>query len=71
MRARVTVPDYHQPTFDLGDVLGSFTGWMSETFPKAGPEVAKLFFWSFVAGFSERFVPQIIQKTAQETENED
>ena len=33
-----------------------------------GQILAKLFFWSFVAGFSERLVPQIIRKTAQEAE---
>ncbi|PAU76070.1 hypothetical protein [Halomonas salipaludis] len=31
-----------------------------ETSPSSGPDLAKLLFWSFVAGFSERFVPQLI-----------
>lgn len=31
-----------------------------ETYPSTGPDLAKLLFWSFVAGFSERFVPQLI-----------
>ncbi|MDI5919772.1 hypothetical protein QLQ86_03060 [Halomonas sp. LR5S13] len=31
-----------------------------ETYPSSGPDLAKLLFWSFVAGFSERFVPQLI-----------
>lgn len=33
-----------------------------ETYPNSGPDLAKLLFWSFVAGFSERFVPQLISK---------
>ncbi|EWH00777.1 hypothetical protein [Halomonas sp. BC04] len=33
-----------------------------ETYPSSGPDLAKLLFWSFVAGFSERFVPQLISK---------
>ncbi|MCE8033123.1 hypothetical protein EKK97_03705 [Billgrantia tianxiuensis] len=31
-----------------------------ETYLRSGPDLAKLLFWSFVAGFSERFVPQLI-----------
>jgi hypothetical protein len=30
------------------------------TYPQTGVDFAKLVFWCFVAGFSERFVPQII-----------
>ncbi len=45
-------------------VVDSFLTWLSMTFPTSGPDIAKLFFWSFVAGFSERFVPQIIRKTS-------
>jgi hypothetical protein len=30
------------------------------TYPASGPDLAKLIFWCFLAGFSERFVPQII-----------
>lgn len=32
----------------------------TKTYPKTGQDLAKFLFWSFVAGFSERFVPQII-----------
>lgn len=34
------------------------------TYPKTGEDFAKLIFWSFVAGFSERYVPQIISGIA-------
>lgn len=33
-------------------------------------DVAKLIFWCFVAGFSERFVPQIIERTQQDSDRE-
>lgn len=33
---------------------------LTKTYPQTGPNLAKFLFWSFVAGFSERFVPQII-----------
>ena len=32
----------------------------TKTYPLTGQDFAKFLFWSFVAGFSERFVPQII-----------
>lgn len=32
----------------------------TKTYPATGEDLAKFLFWSFVAGFSERFVPQII-----------
>jgi hypothetical protein len=34
-------------------------------YPASGKEVAKLLFWSFVAGFSERLVPQVIGGAAE------
>jgi hypothetical protein len=51
------VSPFHQPptTEDLRD-------FFSSTYPASGADVAKLLFWCFVAGFSERFVPQIIGK---------
>ncbi|MGB3472774.1 MAG: hypothetical protein WBA51_18305 [Erythrobacter sp.] len=35
---------------------------LQETYPASGQDLAKIVFWSFVAGFAERFVPQIITK---------
>lgn len=35
---------------------------LMETYPSTGPDLAKLIFWSFTAGFAERLVPQIISK---------
>ena len=61
-------PKMAQPTFDQAEVVGSFYNWLVNTMPATGPDVAKLLFWSFVAGFSERFVPQIIKRTADSVE---
>ena len=36
----------------------------TKTYPESGQDFGKFLFWSFVAGFSERFVPQIINKVA-------
>jgi len=37
---------------------------LTKTYPNTGEDLAKFLFWSFVAGFSERFVPQIVTKVA-------
>ena len=36
----------------------------TKTYPLTGQDLAKFLFWSFIAGFSERFVPQIITNVA-------
>ena len=56
-------PEY--PDFNITDVE-SFRTWITSAYPVQGMDVAKLLFWSFVAGFSERFVPQIIRRTTEE-----
>lgn len=42
--------------------------FFSETYPSTGADVAKLLFWSFLAGFSERLVPQILDRTSAKDE---
>jgi hypothetical protein len=51
------IPAFHEPptTADL-------QAFFSNAYPATGSDLAKLLFWSIVAGFSERFVPQIIGK---------
>ena len=50
------IPEFHNPPTSA-DVISA----LRETSPKSGADLAKLMFWTFVVGFSERFVPQIIQ----------
>lgn len=45
--------------------------WMKTTRPDTLHDLAKMVFWGFVAGFSERFVPQIIGKTTQQAHGKD
>lgn len=61
-------PHYFQPVIVENDIGASFKHWLLSTAPASGPDVAKLFFWPFVAGFCERFVPQIIRRTAKEAD---
>ncbi len=62
-------PKYVHSPIDQQNLVASFVQWLTTTFPKSGADVAKLLFWSFVAGFSERFVPQIIRKTSDNTDS--
>ena len=54
---------------DLDKVVESFWNWFTKSCPESGPDIAKLLFWSFVAGFSERFVPQIIRKATDKADD--
>lgn len=62
-------PKFSHPPILQEDIVGSFVTWLKTAFPEDGPAIAKLLFWSFVAGFSERFVPQIIRKTTDSIDN--
>ncbi|MCF8368068.1 MAG: hypothetical protein K9G76_03440 [Bacteroidales bacterium] len=54
------LPEFHEPT-NTDDIIKL----LRETYPATASDFAKLIFWSFVAGFSERFVPQVIHKVGQ------
>jgi hypothetical protein len=58
-------PTFSIPVFatppSTNDMKSLFTG----TYPLTGVDFAKLVFWCFVAGFSERMVPQIIGNAEQ------
>ena len=50
------IPEPPNSVPDTAFMIDVFT----KTYPQTGHDLAKFLFWSFVAGFSERFVPQII-----------
>lgn len=56
-------PSYTTPEFATPATLENFREFFSSTLPETGQDVAKMLFWAFCAGFSERLVPQIIQNT--------
>ena len=58
-------PSFYIPAFASPPSTGDIVGFLGKTYPAQGSDVAKLIFWSFVAGFSERLVPQIIHKVSQ------
>ena len=55
-------PEFRLPEFVEGAGRENIRQFLTETYPVSGEDTAKLLFWSFVAGFSERFVPQIITR---------
>ncbi len=57
-------PDFYIPPFEIPPTTKNVSNFLAQTYPAQGVDVAKLIFWSFVAGFSERFVPQIINKVS-------
>jgi hypothetical protein len=56
-------PEFSIPTFSKPmPTTEDLQRFFRDTYPVSGADTAKLLFWCFVAGFSERFVPQIIGK---------
>jgi hypothetical protein len=57
------IPPFSSPKVTVDDIQR----FLKECYPQSGPDLAKVIFWSFVAGFSERFVPQIINSMTSKT----
>jgi hypothetical protein len=60
-------PEFYIPEFSRVVTDTDIQKFLRESYPLTGPDFAKLIFWSFIAGFSERFVPQIIQSITVKT----
>lgn len=58
-------PSFFISEFSIPPSTSDVVSFLTTTYPSQGSDIAKLIFWSFVAGFSERFVPQIIHKVSQ------
>lgn len=53
-------PEFVTPLFNNPPTTDNLRDLFTKAYPKTPSDFAKFTFWSFVAGFSERFVPQII-----------
>jgi len=53
-------PHFSIPTFSNPPSTEDMRNLFATTYPSTGIDFGKLIFWCFVAGFSERFVPQIV-----------
>ncbi|OIQ49454.1 hypothetical protein BerOc1_01379 [Pseudodesulfovibrio hydrargyri] len=61
-------PKFYIPAF-TNDRAVDLPAFLQRTSPVSGQDMAKVMFWSFVAGFSERFVPQVIRSVTSQTES--
>jgi hypothetical protein len=58
-------PEFSIPEFSIPPTTDDMKNLFMNTYPSSGVNLAKLIFWSIVAGFSERLVPQIIGRTEE------
>ncbi len=58
-------PRFYIPQFGNPPTEKDVIVFLAKTLPESGPDLAKLIFWCFLAGFSERLVPQIIARVSR------
>lgn len=61
-------PEFYIPAF-TNDRAVDLPAFLQQTSPVSGQDMAKVMFWSFVAGFSERFVPQVIRSVTSQADS--
>jgi hypothetical protein len=59
-------PKFVMPEFAAQPTSDDMKKFLLETYPASGQDFARLTVWSFLAGFSERLVPNILNRTAGE-----
>lgn len=59
-------PRFVRTTLEAGGGYVNMESFATAVKPEAYKDVAKLLFWSFLAGYSEKFVPNLISKIAGE-----
>jgi len=65
-------PTFVMPEFSNPPTSEDIEKFLLETYPASGQDFARLAIWSFLAGFSERLVPDILKRTAgQGSESDD
>jgi hypothetical protein len=64
-------PEYYVCKFDDPPNITNLKDFFKSVLPLSGQDTAKMIFWSFCAGFSERLVPQIIQKIDSQIDKND
>ncbi|HKI81558.1 MAG TPA: hypothetical protein VKA04_07905, partial [Pseudodesulfovibrio sp.] len=60
-------PKFYIPDFTNNRAV-DLPAFLQQTSPVSGQDMAKVMFWSFVAGFSERFVPQVIRSVTSQAD---
>jgi hypothetical protein len=62
-------PEFYIPSFGQKPSTEEFRSFLTETSPKTAQDFCKFIFWCFVAGYSERFVPQLVEKISSQKGN--
>ena len=62
-------PAFYIPKFGDVPTAEMVVSFLTKTYPSTGPDLAKLMFWTFAAGFSERLVPQIVSRISSKVDN--
>jgi len=60
----ITGPFFPDFSCEVPDACDRFQGFLSSWSPKEAADYAKSIVWGFIAGFSERFVPDILNRVA-------
>ncbi len=63
-------PEFYVPEFSKPPSQVDVIVFLKETVPRSGHDLAKLIFWCFLAGFSERLVPQIIARVSRSIDSD-
>jgi hypothetical protein len=63
-------PNFYMPEFGEKPTRRCLVTLFEETVPATERDLPKLLFWSFVAGFSERFVVKFINKTSGDNQSD-
>jgi len=56
-------PKFVHATIEEGGAYANMKGFVTIVDPESYKDVAKILVWSFIAGYSERFVPNLIART--------
>ncbi len=62
-------PEIYLPPSDGTPDIAYLRTLFNDNYPKTGEDFGKLVFWSFAAGFCERFVPQVVRSIVQDRAN--
>ncbi len=61
-------PEFWVPEFGAPPTIDNIKEFLTKSYPLSATDFAKFAFWSFVAGFSERLVPQVIKQVTSTSE---
>ena len=64
-------PRFVRTTLETGGQYLDMKAFVTKVDPESYKDVAKILVWSFIAGYSEKFVPNLISQTLKASDGED